>query len=253
MAANSFIDFKELVLSGKKEPSRSNLFSVQISVPPCIFFNDKKFAFKNGSLKRSYKDHWESINYFANSVTVPGRRITTSTVRDIGAPRKFATDTAFGDVQVEFLVTKDMYHRQFFENWMNYTATDAENRASFYDEYTADFIVSKWELGSNILYKHKKKHKKPTGLTRLNRTSAVWYMYGAFPYDMSEMTFNNGPTELLKLNVSFHFERYRFDTIDGDGIGWGPNVKDKIIDNTSDVLSTLGYSIQQQDVFRVGV
>lgn len=250
MAANSFLDFKELVLSGKKEPTRSNLFSVQLAIPPCIFFNEKKFNLADGSRKRAYKNHYDSINYFANSVTVPGRRITTSTVRDIGAPRKFATDTAFGDVQVEFLLTKDMYHRQFFEQWMNYTATDAENRASFYDEYTSDLIVSKWELGSNIKYRHSGKKQYET---RLNRSSAVWYMYGAFPYDMSELTFNNGPTELVKLNISFHFERYRFDTIDGDGIGWGPNVKDKIVDNTTDVMSSLGYNIAQQDVFRVGV
>ena len=250
MAANSFLDFKELVLSGKKEPTRSNLFSVQLAIPPCIFFNEKKFNLADGSRKRAYKNHYDSINYFANSVTVPGRRITTSTVRDIGAPRKFATDTAFGDVQVEFLLTKDMYHRQFFEQWMNYTTTDAENRASFYDEYTSDLIVDKWEVWSNIKYRHSGNKQYET---RLNRASAVWYMYGAFPYDMSELTFNNGPTELVKLNISFHFERYRFDTIDGDGIGWGPNVKDKIVDNTTDVMSSLGYNIAQQDVFRVGV
>lgn len=252
MAANNFLDFKDLVTSGKYEPSRSNLFSVMLAVPPCIYFNDNKWLGNAERKSKAIKSHYEAINYLANSVTVPGRRITTSTVRDIGAPRKFATDTAFGDTQIEFIVTKDMYHRAFFENWMQFTATDAENRAGFYDEYTTDLIITKWETGTNIVYRHPARGKRPESFSRLNRSSAVWYMYGAFPYDMSELTFNNGPTELVKLNISFHFERYRFDTIGGPGIKFGAN-KDKIIDDTADVLDQLGFAPTQTDVFRVGV
>ena len=42
------------------------------------------------------------------------RRITVGTVRDVGAMRRFATDTTFSEVQVSFL-PKDMYRREYFE------------------------------------------------------------------------------------------------------------------------------------------
>ena len=48
---------------------------------------------------------------------------------------------------------------------------------------------------------------------RLNRVTGVWQMYGAFPYDMSAMNLTNGPTDLIKVDVKFYYERYRFDTV----------------------------------------
>ena len=208
MSANSFRQFKDFVSSGYKSPSKSNLFELIIPVPLCVSLEDNSFITNRGA-----QEHYDSINYLASSVTVPGRRVTTSEVRDIGVSRKFATNTAFGDLQVEFLVTKDQYHRDFFEQWMMNTASDQENRAGFYEEYTTTIQVLKWENASNVMLKAPSALGDDIGRTRLNRSSAVWQMYGAFPYDMSEQSFNNGPTDLVKLNVNFFFERYRFDRI----------------------------------------
>ena len=203
MSANSFRQFKDFVSSGYKSPSKSNLFELIIPVPLCVSLEDNSFITNRGA-----QEHYDSINYLASSVTVPGRRVTTSEVRDIGVSRKFATNTAFGDLQVEFLVTKDQYHRDFFEQWMMNTASDQENRAGFYEEYTTTIQVLKWENASNVMLKAPSALGDDIGRTRLNRSSAVWQMYGAFPYDMSEQSFNNGPTDLVKLNVNFFFERY---------------------------------------------
>ena len=60
-----------------------------------------------------YREHADMMNYFADTVSIPGRRITVGTVRDVGAMRRFATDTTFSEVQVSFLLPKDMYHRVF--------------------------------------------------------------------------------------------------------------------------------------------
>ena len=199
MSANSFRQFKDFVSSGYKSPSKSNLFELIIPVPLCVSLEDNSFITNRGA-----QEHYDSINYLASSVTVPGRRVTTSEVRDIGVSRKFATNTAFGDLQVEFLVTKDQYHRDFFEQWMMNTASDQENRAGFYEEYTTTIQVLKWENASNVMLKAPSALGDDIGRTRLNRSSAVWQMYGAFPYDMSEQSFNNGPTDLVKLLSLIH-------------------------------------------------
>ena len=245
---NSFKRFQDQVMSGYKTPSKSNLFEVRVQIPQSVMMKESTFGTERNTL-----EHFDAMNYFASSVTVPGRRVTTSEIRDIGVSRKYATNTAFGDLQVEFLVTKDQYHRDFFETWMQSTASDAENRVGLYEEYTSNISVIKWENASNVVY------REPTpllgsGTARLNRSSAVWQMYGAFPYDMSEQSFDNGPTGLVKLNVNFFFERYRFDKIGNRNAAFGKvGMKDIKVTNTNEVANKLGFVLDQKDVASVGV
>ena len=245
---NSFKRFQDQVMSGYKTPSKSNLFEVRVQIPSSVILKESTFG-----TERSNLEHVDAMNYFASSVTVPGRRVTTSEVRDIGVSRKYATNTAFGDLQVEFLVTKDQYHRDFFETWMQSTASDSENRVGLYEEYTSNISVIKWENASNVVY------REPTpligsGTARLNRSSAVWQMYGAFPYDMSEQSFDNGPTGLVKLNVNFFFERYRFDKIGNRNAAFGKvGMKDVQVTNTTEIANQLGFVLEQKDVASVGV
>ena len=232
-------------MSGYKTPSKSNLFEVRVQIPQSVMMKESTFGTERNTL-----EHYDAMNYFASSVTVPGRRVTTSEVRDIGVSRKYATNTAFGDLQVEFLVTKDQYHRDFFETWMQSTASDAENRVGLYEEYTSNISVIKWENASNVVYSD----PSNKGTARLNRSSAVWQMYGAFPYDMSEQSFDNGPTGLVKLNVNFFFERYRFDKIGNRNAAFGKvGMKDIKVTNTNEVANKLGFVLDQKDVASVGV
>ena len=242
---NSFKRFQDQVMSGYKTPSKSNLFEVRVQIPPSVMMKESTFGTERNTL-----EHYDAMNYFASAVTVPGRRVTTSEVRDIGVSRKYATNTAFGDLQVTFLVTKDQYHRDFFETWMQSTASDAENRVGLYEEYTSNISVIKWENASNVVYSD----PSNGGTARLNRSSAVWQMYGAFPYDMSEQSFDNGPTGLVKLNVNFFFERYRFDKIGNRNAAFGKTgMKDINVTNTNEIANKLGFVLEQKDVASVGV
>ena len=144
---NSFKRFQDQVMSGYKTPSKSNLFEVRVQIPPSVMMKESTFGTERNTL-----EHFDAMNYFASAVTVPGRRVTTSEIRDIGVSRKYATNTAFGDLQVTFLVTKDQYHRDFFETWMQSTASDSENRVGLYEEYTSNISVIKWENASNVVY-----------------------------------------------------------------------------------------------------
>ena len=242
---NSFKRFQDQVMSGYKTPSKSNLFEVRVQIPQSVMMKESTFGTERNTL-----EHFDAMNYFASSVTVPVRRVTPSEIRDIGVSRKYATNTAFGDLQVEFLVTKDQYHRDFFETWMQSTASDAENRVGLYEEYTSNISVIKWENASNVVYSD----PSNKGTARLNRSSAVWQMYGAFPYDMSEQSFDNGPTGLVKLNVNFFFERYRFDKIGNRNAAFGKvGMKDIKVTNTNEVANKLGFVLDQKDVASVGV
>jgi|TARA_B100002019_G_scaffold279143_1_gene280703 hypothetical protein len=238
---NSFLRFADLVASGEKDIAKSNLFSVEITLPPMMY--------AQGNYPQ-FREHYESINYFADSVTLPARRIKTQSVKTIGQPYDYAYGQQKQEVRMSFIMTKDMYHRQFFETWMNMTANDAENRVTFYDEYTADIQILKWENAANVVYKGTAGNGlgRPVHYEqRMNRSTAVWQMYGAFPFDISAMTLNNGPADLLKIDVDFKYERFRFDTVAEDTLSFNPNAKDKVIRNFDKIFERLGFASDQRD------
>ena len=238
---NSFTRFADLVASGEKDIAKSNLFSVEITLPPMLYAK---------GMNPNYREHYETINYFADSVTLPARRIKTQSVKMVGQPYDYAYGQQKQEVRMSFIMTKDMYHRQFFEKWMNLTSSDAENRVTFYDEYTADIQILKWENAANVVYKGTAGNGlgRPVHYQqRLNRSTAVWQMYGAFPFDISAMTLNNGPADLLKTDVDFKYERFRFDTVAEDTLSFNPNAKDKVIRNFDKIFERLGFASDQKD------
>ena len=81
----------------------------------------------------------------------------------------------------------------------------------------------------------------------MNRSTAVRQMYGAYPFDISAMSLNNGPADLLKIDVDFKYERFRFDTVAEDILTFNPNANDKVIRNFDEIFARLGFASEQVD------
>ncbi len=242
---NSFVKFQDVIANGAKEPARSNLFGVEIGVPAAMV---GKYG---GEVSRS-REHYDSINYLMDSVEIPPRRLKTQAYRTIGTPVEYAYGQQSQTVKFTFLLTKDLWHRQFIERWMNICSRDSENRVTFYDEYVANIMITKWELGSNIILRTTNRRGEEFR-QRQSRSTGVWQMYGCYPYDMSAITMDNGPTQLIKMNVDFRFERYRFDTIAMKTMSFGKD-NDIIIDNNRrGDYSIAGWNTEQVDASFFGV
>jgi hypothetical protein len=242
---NSFIAFQNVIKKGPKEPARSNLFGVEIGI--CAAMG----AQYRGSVSRG-REHYDAINYLMDSVEIPPRRLKTQAYKTIGTPVEYAYGQQSQTVKFSFLLTKDLWHRQFIERWMNICSRDSENRVTFYDEYTANIMITKWEVGSNIILRTTDKRGREFR-QRQNRTTGVWQMYGCYPYDMSAITLDNGPTQLVKMNVDFRFERYRFDTIGQRTMSFGKD-NDIILDNDrKGDYSIAGWNSDQVDASFFGV
>ena len=197
MSTNSFNTFRELVVSGQREPARSNLFGVKIYLPACILANE-------AGIKRDQRDAAIAVNFFAESVSVPARRIQGEQVKAgwQGQAYNVAREQQAGQLDISFVVDKQLFHRKFFEQWMNWAAPDMENRSTLYDEYTTNIMITKWEVGSPVSWE---------GITdvgalykqRMNAVTGVWQFFSAWPFDMAGVTFNNGPTQLVKFSTKF--------------------------------------------------
>ena len=73
--------------------------------------------------------------------------------------------------------------------------------------------------------------------------------------DISELdSFIGRELILVKLNVNFFFERYRFDKIGNRNAAFGKvGMKDIKVTNTNEVANKLGFVLDQKDVASVGV
>ena len=214
MSQNSFSIFRDLVVSGQREPSRSNLFGVKIYLPPCILANE-------AAIKRDQRDAAIAVNFFAESVSVPARRIQGEQVKAgwQGAAYNVAREQQNGQMDISFMVDKKLFHRKFLEQWMNYAVPDQENRATIYDEYTTNIVIQKWELASPVNWSAIT--DSGTQYTqRLNMVTGVWQFFGAWPADMGGLSFNNGPANLVKFSTKFNYERYRFDTVGAEELNY---------------------------------
>jgi hypothetical protein len=207
---NRFTDFREQIATNAGAPATSNLYQIILPLP-AVFSDNTQNGTVNKQIRNRAVNTVRNINYYASNVTVPSRAITTGEVNNFGMMRRFVTGQTNSEITISFLVTKDMQHRQFFEQWMNAAASDSDNTVGFYDNYVTDMMIIKWEHGANFKIKPKG-YPKSTGL-HPSQASAVWKMYGAFPTNISTMSFDNEQTSLLQMDIQFYFERYRFDQV----------------------------------------
>ena len=137
-----------------------------------------------------------------DSASLPTTAYATAEVRDnfMGVPQQFAHTRIYTDLDFSFYVDEDYNLLKIFEGWMEYissganSSTLADDRAYFRrmrypDSYKCDTMY---------INKFEKNFKKTMRYRFVN----------VFPKAMSAVPVTYGPADILKVNVSFNFDRY---------------------------------------------
>ena len=137
-----------------------------------------------------------------DSASLPTTAYATAEVRDnfMGVPQQFAHTLIYTDLDFSFYVDEDYNLLKSFEGWMEYissganSSTLADDRAYFRrmrypDSYKCDTMY---------INKFEKNFKKTMRYRFVN----------VFPKAMSAVPVAYGPADILKVNVSFNFDRY---------------------------------------------
>ena len=137
-----------------------------------------------------------------DSASLPTTAYATAEVRDnfMGVPQQFAHTRIYTDLDFSFYVDEDYNLLKSFEGWMEYissganSSTLADDRAYFRrmrypDSYKCDTMY---------INKFEKNFKKTMRYRFVN----------VFPKAMSAVPVAYGPADILKVNVSFNFDRY---------------------------------------------
>lgn len=189
---------------------------------------DAKIKFGNLSLNNQYQVHFAGFNtsvtnYLRNSLgilnaddfisremgilcfdaSLPTSALATAEVKDnfMGVPQEFAHSRLYTDIDFTFYIDKDYTLLRIFEGWMDYITSGAEpeiesdlkkpfyRRLKYPDTYkVSSMYISKFEK---------------------NLDRALTYQFiNAFPKSITPIPVTYGSADLLKVSVSFNYDRY---------------------------------------------
>jgi hypothetical protein len=134
--------------------------------------------------------------------SLPASALATAEVKDnfMGVPQEFAHSRLYTDIDFSFYIDKDYTLLRIFEGWMDYITSGAETEVEdlqkpFYRRmrYPDDYKVS-----SMYISKFEK-----------NLDRALTYQFiNAFPKSITPVPVTYGSADLLKVSVSFNYDRY---------------------------------------------
>ncbi len=221
----SLQSFTSFFRDDDNHPSYTNLFSVHFSTPRIL----------QNAGNRGHNFHAETgdlrflLDYYAQSVNLPSKQITSGQTVVVGSPYKYATGTAFSQFNITFMMPRSQQTRLWFERWAALMANDANQYVDFYANFCAPEInIFKWERGGgepvyNDTWMKRAlreaegqeafiqgKRIRPWHVHRKYKLTAHWRIINAFPYNIGSIQLNNNSARTMSLTVGFLYERYRF-------------------------------------------
>ena len=137
-----------------------------------------------------------------DSASLPTTAYATAEVRDnfMGVPQQFAHTRIYTDLDFSFYVDEDYTLLKIFEGWMEYIASGA-NASTLQDDrayFRRMRYPDSYKCDTMYINKFEKNFKKTMRYRFVN----------VFPKAMSAVPVAYGPADILKVNVSFNFDRY---------------------------------------------
>ena len=223
----SFQEFISRTKGRDNSPSFTNLYSVRFMSPnmmrtytPTNFLGPVQTEkFDIGSTN----DLDWLLDYYADTVNLPSKQVTTSQTPYVGSPFKYATNTTYSQISIQFRMPRSQYSRNFFERWTTLMASDSEQYTRYYNDYVCPkMMIYKWERGGGglavtdpeLIASIRESGSADMLLARKYQLTAAWELRNLYPYNIGSIQLNNSNAQTMTLSVGFYYERYRFYTAD---------------------------------------
>lgn len=162
----------------------------------------------------------EDLSILCTETSLPGSRFSTSENNQdyYGISQKFAYRRDFDNIDMTFYVDGGYNTLKFFEQWMDYIASpdesysvvgdNIESNNSFYRfKYPSQYKTSIYIHKFNKDYEPVFSGGKLVGGTG-NKSEIVYTFIDAFPLNISSIPVSYDQSQILKVTVSFSFDRY---------------------------------------------
>jgi len=176
----------------------------------------------NGAAGNTGTENAFKLSYLADEVNIPGYSIATGDFKGPvpGINQKYAHTKQYNELNITFMMDHDHLPFKVLHNWVDYMfprnpiGSQAESNESiyyktrYYDDYCADMIIDKLEIGNPSLQRRQLKQEQIMQLSSRETYYSVSRikMTNVFPYVMSNVTLSNGPNQPLKFQTTFYYE-----------------------------------------------
>ena len=144
----------------------------------------------------------ERSGILCSDASLPTTAYATAEVRDnfMGVPQQFAHTRIYTDIDFTFYIDEDYTLLKTFEGWMEYIASGAnplmqQQTKSFYRRMR---YPDSYKCNTLYINKFEKNFKRTMRYQFIN----------AFPKGMSSVPVSYGAADILKVTVSFNYDRY---------------------------------------------
>ena len=137
-----------------------------------------------------------------DSASLPTTAYATAEVRDnfMGVPQQYAHTRIYTDIDFTFYIDDNYTLLKIFEGWMEYISSGSNPlmRQETKSYYRRMRYPDSYKCNSLYISKFEKNYKR-----------ALRYQFiNAFPKSMASVPVSNGPADILKVTVSFNYDRY---------------------------------------------
>ena len=138
-----------------------------------------------------------------SDASLPASAFATGEVKDnfMGIPQEFAHTRLYTDIDFTFYIDQDYTMLRIFEGWMDYIASGADNDG-----------IGPGQRGFYRRFKYPNDYKCDTmSITKFEKNLGRTLLYefvNAFPKSITPIPVTYGTADLLKVTVSFNYDRY---------------------------------------------
>ena len=137
-----------------------------------------------------------------NAASLPTTAYATADIRDnfMGVPQQFAHTRIYTDIDFQFYIDEDYTLLKIFEGWMEYISSGANDFTTQEDRafYRRMKYPDSYKCNTMYINKFEKNYKRTLRYRFVN----------VFPKSMSSVPVSYGTADILKVSVSFNYDRY---------------------------------------------
>ena len=109
---------------------------------------------------------------------------------------------------MEFLCTRNMGEKKFFDAWLNYIFNNNSYDIAYYDKYVTNIEIYHFDRSESTA-------------SDLSKSTYHIKLEEAYPTLVGEVSMNHTATEILKIPITFTYKKYIHVDINGASIdGW---------------------------------
>ena len=135
------------------------------------------------------------LSWLCDTINIPSRSLTTTEFRTYGLPVKRPYGSVYTESQMEFLCTRNMGEKKFFDAWLNYIFNNNSYDMAYYDNYTTNIDIYHFD-------------RSVSTANDLSKSTYHITLEEAYPTLVGEVSMNHTATEILKIPITFTYKKY---------------------------------------------